>query len=422
VAHTSHPRTIADLGPGDHLCCLYETEEEHRAVLTPFLRQGLERGEKVVYFVDAHTAETILGYLRDDGLDLEPHLTSGQLAILTRDDAYLREGIFDPEAMITLLRSETGQALAEGYPALRVTSEMTWTLRGLPGSDRLIEYEARLSESFPDSKCLIICQYDQRRFDPEVLLDVLRTHPIAVVGTEVYDDFYYMPPAQMLGSDLPAAELRRWVQNLAERKQAEEERQNTLEKLREALGGIIQTVALTVEMKDPHTAGHQRRVGNLARAIANEMGLPQEQIDGIRMAGLIHDLGKVGIPAEILSKPGRLSDFEWGIIKAHSQIGYDILKTVDFSWPVAQIVFQHHERMDGSGYPQGLSGEEIMLEARMLAVADVVEAMASFRPYRPARGLDEALEEISQNKGILYDSQAVDACLKLFTENGFAFE
>ncbi len=192
--------------------------------------------------------------------------------------------------------------------------------------------------------------------------------------------------------------------------------------MRKALGGIIQTVALTVEMKDPYTAGHQRRVGNLARAMANEMGLPQEQIDGIRMSGLIHDLGKVGIPAEILSKPGRLSDFEWGIIKMHSQIGYDILKTVDFSWPVAQIVLQHHERMDGSGYPQGLSGEEIILEARILGVADVVEAMASFRPYRPARGIDEALEEISRNRGVLYDADMVNICLKLFAEKGFEFE
>ena len=209
---------------------------------------------------------------------------------------------------------------------------------------------------------------------------------------------------------------------LAERKRAEEELQRTLEKLREALGGIIQTVALTVETKDPYTAGHQRRVANLARAIATEMGLSPEQIEGIRMAGGIHDIGKISIPAAILSKPTRLTEFEWGIIKMHSQVGYDILKKIEFPWPVAQIVLQHHERLDGSGYPQGLSGKDILMKARILAVADVVEAMASFRPYRPARGIDKALEEISQNRGILYDADAVDACLKLFTENGFEFE
>jgi HD-GYP domain-containing protein (c-di-GMP phosphodiesterase class II) len=209
---------------------------------------------------------------------------------------------------------------------------------------------------------------------------------------------------------------------LAERERAEGELQHTLAKLREALGGIIQTVALTVETRDPHTAGHQRRVANLARAIADEMGLSEKQVDGIRMAGLIHDLGKISVPVEILSKPGRLSELEWGMIQAHPQVGYDVLKTVDFPWPVAQIVLQHHERMDGSGYPQGLSGEEIMLEARILGVADVVEAMASHRPYRPPRGLDKALEEISQNRGVLYDPEVVDACLTLFTEKGFTFE
>jgi len=217
-------------------------------------------------------------------------------------------------------------------------------------------------------------------------------------------------------------ESRPMVVDITKRKWAEEALRRTLEKLREALGGIIQTVALTVETRDPYTAGHQRRVSNLARAIANEMGLSEEQIDGIRMSGLIHDLGKINIPAEILSKSIGLNVLEYGLIQAHPQIGYDVLKEIEFPWPVARIVLQHHERMDGSGYPAGLLGDEIMLEARILAIADVVEAMASFRPYRPARGIDKALEEISQNRGVLYDAEVVDACLKLFIEKGFKFE
>jgi len=212
------------------------------------------------------------------------------------------------------------------------------------------------------------------------------------------------------------------IRDVTERKQAEEELQYTLEKLREALGGIIQTIALTVETKDPYTAGHQRRAANLTCAIANEMGLPEDQIDGIRMAGLIHDLGKIAIPTEILNKLGSLNDIQYCLVQTHSQVGHDILKEIEFPWPVAQIVLQHHERLDGSGYPQGLSGEEIILEARILAVADVVEAMASFRPYRPALGVDKALEEISHNRGVLYDPEVVDACLKLFTEERFTFE
>jgi putative nucleotidyltransferase with HDIG domain len=206
---------------------------------------------------------------------------------------------------------------------------------------------------------------------------------------------------------------------LAERKRMEEELQDSLERLRKALEGTIRAIALTVETRDPYTAGHQRRVADLARAIATEMGLSRDQIDGIRMAGVIHDIGKISVPGEILSRPGRLNVIEFSLIKTHPQIGYDILKTIDFPWPVAQIVVQHHERMNGSGYPAGLSGEEILLEARILGVADVVEAMSSHRPYRSALGIYRALEEISQNRGVLYDPEVVDACLKLFTEKGF---
>ena len=886
--HDRFPRIIEHSQPGDHLCCIYETEEEHRAVLTPFLRQGLERGEKVLYIVDAHTAETILGYLRDEGVDVEACLESGQFAILTRDDAYMQEGIFDPQRMIALLRAETERALAEGYPALRVTGEMTWTLRGLPGSERLIEYEARLNEFFPGSQCLAICQYDRRRFDAPLLLDVLRTHPIAVFGTEVYDNFYYIPPAEFLSGDRAAVELQRWEQSLAqrrraeeqirhlnailrairnvnqlitrekdrnrllkgaceslirtrgylsawialldesgglvttaeaglgenflpllkrlergemphcaqvaleqadalvikdtlstcadcplaagydskqgmavrlehggkvyglltvsipgdvaveeeervlfrevagdiafalhgveleegrrraeealrlrmeqlmalsqasqavtasleldqvlaeivslasevvgsdyasvalvdetgqmsqsaenlpgvpaieyrirdegftswivrsrqamvvdeigedgavspdpgegaprtanphlveaglksfaglalvakdrllgvlylhslrprafqgqlpllttfanqtaiaienarlfeetrrlqefnqsivqsmaegiaienadgvftfvnpaaaemlgqhwtaivtpdqqpivqaaderqargesdryelelvrkdgtrisvlvsgsprfedgrfvgtmavftditERKRTEEELQQSYARLRKTLEGIVHVLESAMEMRDPYTAGHQRRVTQLACAIAEEMGLSQERIEGLRMAAMIHDLGKMTVPAEILAKPTTLSDLEYGLIKTHPQTGHDVLQRVtEFPWPVAQIILQHHERLDGSGYPQGLSDGKIMLEAKMLAVADVVEAMAPHRPYRPAHGIASALEEISQNSGLLYDAEVVDVCLKLFTEKGFAFE
>ena len=192
--------------------------------------------------------------------------------------------------------------------------------------------------------------------------------------------------------------------------------------LKKALDGIIQAVASIVEIKDPYTAGHQLRVAGLAFAIAREMGLSEDQAEGVRVAGTIHDLGKIVVPAEILSKPGQITEIEFGMIKAHPQTGHDILQDMEFPWPLAQIVLQHHERMDGSGYPQGLSGENTLPEARILAVADVVEAIASHRPYRPALGTDKALEEIQQNRGTLYDTVVGDACLKLFMEKGFKFE
>jgi len=209
---------------------------------------------------------------------------------------------------------------------------------------------------------------------------------------------------------------------LKERKRAEKGLEYTLEKLRKALGATIQAMALTVEAKDAYTAGHQQRSTNLARTIATKMGLSEEQIDGIRLAGVIHDIGKISVPGEILSKPGRLTDIEFSLIKTHPQVGYDILKPIEFPWPVAQIVLQHHERIDGSGYPAGLTRDEIMLEARILAVADVVEAMCSHRPYRPAHSIDEALGEIRQNRGVRYDPDVVDACLSLFSDEGFELE
>ena len=189
--------------------------------------------------------------------------------------------------------------------------------------------------------------------------------------------------------------------------------------LRQSLEQSIQALAGTVESRDPYTAGHQRRVAELASAIAREMGLPDEQVNGLHLAATVHDIGKIHIPAEILSKPGRLSPIELSLVKTHAQAGYDILKNVEFPWPIADIIRQHHERQDGSGYPQGLKGEQILPEARILAVADVVESMISHRPYRPGLGEETTFDEIRQNRGRLYDPDVVDACLKLFTEKAY---
>ena len=210
-------------------------------------------------------------------------------------------------------------------------------------------------------------------------------------------------------------------QEVAERKLAEEKLRQSYNSLQQNLDKIVHVMSLTVEERDPYTAGHQRRTTDLAVAIAKEMGLSKHQIKGIQMAGFIHDIGKISIPAEILSKPGRLNEAEILLIRRHPQVGYDILKKIDFPWPVDLIVLQHHEKMDGSGYPQGLSGKEALVEARILCVADVVETIASHRPYRPGLGLDKALEDITKNRGILFDPHVVDACLALFQNKNFQF-
>ncbi len=205
------------------------------------------------------------------------------------------------------------------------------------------------------------------------------------------------------------------------RKQIQLELEQSFANLKKVTDATIQAIALTVEKRDPYTSGHQRRVAKLTRAIAETIGLSEDQIEGACVAASIHDIGKISLPAEILSKPIQLSEIEISLIQAHAQAGYDILKGLDFPWPIADIIIQHHERMDGSGYPRGLSGDRISIEARIIGVADVVETMSSHRPYRPSMGIEKALEEITLNSGTLYDSQVVDACLNIFNGKGFLF-
>ena len=208
-------------------------------------------------------------------------------------------------------------------------------------------------------------------------------------------------------------------QDITLRRQAEEKLKEILKSLRKSIKTTIQVLGTASEARDPYTAGHQKGVADLARAIATEMGLPNDTIEGIRMAGSIHDIGKLSVPTEILSKPTKLTNIEFSLIKEHSQSGCEMLKDVESPWPLAQIVYQHHERMDGSGYPRNLKGDEIIMEARIMAVADVMEAMSSHRPYRPSLGIDAALVEIEKNKGTQYDNTVADACLRLFREKGY---
>jgi PAS domain S-box-containing protein/putative nucleotidyltransferase with HDIG domain len=207
--------------------------------------------------------------------------------------------------------------------------------------------------------------------------------------------------------------------DITERKKTDERLQRSYDRLQKAMAGAVQTIAMISEVRDPYTSGHQQQVAKLAAAIAVEMGLPEKQVLSIQMAGALHDIGKINIPAEILSKPTKLNKIEFDLIRTHPSVGREILKSIDFPWPICKIVLQHHERADGSGYPDGLQSDDICIEAKILAVADVVDAMTFHRPYRPARGIQEALDEITRNRGTLYDAGAVDACLRLFNEKGF---
>jgi HD-GYP domain-containing protein (c-di-GMP phosphodiesterase class II) len=242
---------------------------------------------------------------------------------------------------------------------------------------------------------------------------------IGADGSQQVYDTYKIPLTDQSGKIYGALVYSR---DFTERQKAEDERESALEAVQKTISSMISTMSKIVEMRDPYTSGHQRRVADLSGAIAREMKLDDSQIESLVIAGKVHDIGKMYVPSDILSKPGKLSTLEFSLIKGHAQGSFDILQDIEFARPVALMALQHHERLDGSGYPNGLKSEEILIEAKILAVADVVEAMSSYRPYRPALGLDKALDEISRNKGILYDADVVDTCLKLFNEQGFKFE
>lgn len=255
-----------------------------------------------------------------------------------------------------------------------------------------------------------------------------------IIMTGFISDFNYEDIVEQGASDFIQKPIRiaefiaRLKRVLSERaakyelKRTLEQSQLNLDKFQRAMEGIVQAISVAVEMRDPYTAGHQQRVADLACAMAQLMGIHQDDIYGLRMASVIHDLGKITVPAGILSKPGRLSKLEYELIKSHVRAGYDILKSIEFPWPIADIILQHHERLDGSGYPQGLKQDQIMQLARILAVADVFETIASHRPYRPALGLQPAIDEIRTNRGKLYDPQVVDVCLALVEKGEFDFE
>ncbi|OGO17736.1 MAG: hypothetical protein A2Z02_00090 [Chloroflexi bacterium RBG_16_48_7] len=294
---------------------------------------------------------------------------------------------------------------------------------------------------FVNPKALELTGYSQKELESRYFLEFVSTEDRDVVASHylrklVGEAIPDISPIRISceNQDIKWAELNvvsiawqgrpavlNFLNDVTDRCEAEMKARRNYEKLQLAMQTTIKVMSSIVELKDPYTAGHQSRVTKLACAIAAEMHLEPERIGGLRAACLVHDIGKITIPAEILSKPGMLNELEYVMIKKHSNVGYEILKQIEFEWPIAYIVLQHHERIDGSGYPDGLLGKDIITEARILAVADVIEAMSSHRPYRPSLGTEKALQEISQNRGILYDPEVVDTCIKLFREKAFAF-
>jgi PAS domain S-box-containing protein len=378
---------------------------------------------------------------RDRTIELEEYRKDRSTIWVEVNLSFLRDADGRPIGILSLTRDIDARKRAE--EALRDSEERYRELiRYAPAGIYEVDYEANRFISVND----IVCEYTGYTRDElltmnpfNLLTEESQTLMIArleklTAGEKIVPTVEYCIRTKD-GNELWALLNARYIYeagklkgatgviyNITDRKRAEEQLRESLEQVRRAMQTTIQVLVMAVEVKDPYTAGHQRRMTALARTMATEMGLSPEKIEGLRMAGVIHDIGKITLPTELLSKPMKLSAIELSLVREHVRLGYDILKDVESPWPLAEIVLQHHERMNGSGYPRGLKAEEILIEARILAVADVVEAMASHRPYRPALGLEAALEEIEKNRGSLYDGDAADACLTLFREEGYQLD
>jgi PAS domain S-box-containing protein/putative nucleotidyltransferase with HDIG domain len=395
---------------------LYKDPKERERFSAKMLRDGYVKNEELLL-------------KRKDGSQFYGSVTA---VAVRRDDGEVK--YYDGVIEDITERKRTEKALQESEEKFRTLADHSPNMIFINKKDRVV---------YVNPRCEQILGYSREQFyspDFEFLSIVLpeyhelvkEKYMLHMRGEEVLPYEYALVTTEgrkidvILASKLIEYEgdkaILGTVTDVSELKHAQEEAQGNLERLQSLIEGIVNTISITVETRDQYTAGHQKRVAVLAKAIAEGMQLPEEKVKAIYMAALIHDIGKISIPAEILSKPTRLNEVEYSIIKTHPQVGYDILKGIEFPWPIAEIILKHHERMDGSGYPQGLNGDQIPMEARILSVADVVEAMASHRPYRASLGIGKALEEITQNKDTLYDPEAVKVCLKLFYHKKFEWD
>lgn len=307
---------------------------------------------------------------------------------------------------------------AEGYEVRAAINGELALHSAINNPPELVLLDIRMPEMDGFEVCRQLKAHPKTRDVPVIFVSAISETGEKVQGFELGAVDFVTKPYQReellarVRTHLEVDRLRNHLEDLVEERTRE---------LRDNLLDFVTAIGATIEVRDPYTAGHQRRVAHLATAIAKELQLTEDQIVGLKLASVVHDIGKIRVPAEILSKPGRLDELEFNLIKRHPVTGHEILKSINFPWPIAEAVLQHHERLDGSGYPRGLKDEEILHEAKIVAVADVVEAMVSHRPYRAGLGVDAAMEEITSNRGTMYDPLVVDVCLKLFREQGYTF-
>jgi len=407
------------LKQGNHLVLLYEETEEMISIISKYIINSLQKNEKCIY-VDSDEEKSLILEKISQKINSEDYLLNGQLVFLDKSNAYSEGGEFNPSKMIGLLKKMSLEAINDGYDGISITGELSWVLKYGDGIDRIIEYEWKLNEEifgrFPISA---ICRYNMNRFNDETLINVIQLHPFIIYKNRINENPFYLPYEAYKEDEIPKYQLETWLKNIfqfnsekdrfiKEMRASEKEYNDLKQKMTTQ---IIISMSKLLELHDHYTRGHMENVGKSARKIARELRLTENQIDQAYYAGLIHDIGKTIISKEILNKKGALTNEEYSLIKEHPRTGYDILSQSSQMNNLSKNILYHHERWDGKGYPEGISGENIPIISRILTVADAFDAMIHDRPYRKALSLEKAKLELISGSNKQFDKNVVDALL-----------
>ncbi len=411
------------IGEGDHMVLLYDDDDDYNTdIIASFIITRLDRNEKCFYIAGDSDVELLKQKIAML-IDLNTYIVSGQLTLLSKEDAYSKEGYFNPDKMIALLQQLSKQAIEEGYKAFAITGEISWVLDYDDGFERIMEYEYKLNKMlFNEYPVSAICRYNMKKFTSQMIKNIIEVHPIIIWKGQIHDNPFYTDVVDGSDIDLDQYQVVSMLNRISEftniksRFNQELERQKKTNRTLEMnlMKNVIQSVTSLLEIHDKYTSNHSENVAKMARDIAKSIGFSQSEITELYLAGLVHDIGKTIIPSNILNKKATLSDEEYSIVQRHSLYGYEVLVKTKELAGIALIVKHHHERYDGNGYPMKLSGNDIPIGSRILAVVDSYDAMVNDRPYRSAICKEDAINELIRCKGSQFDTVLVDAFIKLY--------
>ena len=409
-----------EIRPGDHLVALYREENEIEGYITSYIHAALAKNERCIYITGDANTSSVLDQVQN--LMKEGQYT-GDLVVLDKSDTYSKNGKFSPDKLINMIREYSEAAMDDGYTSLAITGEISWVLDYEDGEALIIEYEWKLNEyifnTYPVSA---LCRYNIQKFSDDMVKNIIQLHPLIIWQYQIHENPYYIPPEGYKNNEISKYQVERWLQNISGFSDTKnrfltlvEKKERDMQQLHQSMtNGIITGFLKLLESHDPYTKNHCANVSSLAVRLARRLQKSDDFVAKIAYASLVHDIGKVLIPKEILNKSGRLTAEEFETIKMHPEIGAAALGEMDQISEIAYVVKHHHERFDGSGYPDGLSGEQIPLMSRIIFICDSYDAITNDRPYRKAQSHDYAISEILAGCGTQFDANLVDHFVRLF--------